>query len=1364
MGEATVPSVVNERVKAELSPKRNLIFALYLLVQRDLTEHIPYFILEKNAKSIRTGQFGAYCLFIDIVGFTKLTTNLMAQGTLGAEQLSDTLNKLFGPLVDHVYQRDGFIPYFAGDAFLAFFEAENTSTNLEHCLDLAAGIQDYFSKTEDPDIADIEIKIGLSYGQVDWGICGAEEGKKTYYFRGEAIERATEAQKKSAGGEVVLAADLMPAKAAWIQVLEDPSYIKLDNYPLAQKKSTAPKKQNGKNKYAASIAEFIPQQIIDYQLKGEFREVVSVFISFKGVDNHASADPFFAGVRALTESFSGYFKEIDFSDKGGVIVILFGAPVTFENNVERALEFILAFREEINIGSYDPSLKFKAGIANGLCFTGMLGGTHKKQYVALGTHVNLAARLMSYSKWGQISVARGVQQEDGFVFQRKGKVHYKGIEKAINTYTLEVKSNVESQFKGHFIGREEEEELILRFLKKNTLKKSNPAFIKIYGEAGIGKSRLIHEIEKQLVQHKKVRWHTCQADQILKKPFNPIIYFLKDYFDQNPKHTHAENKQHFEAKLDYFIEEFETEGDEGNAQQLSRIRPVFNALLGFDTKDTLWEELDARAKFNAIIKSVVYIFKTISRKEKLIVEFEDLHWFDESTMAFLKKLIEEVDDSPIAIVCTSRYRDDGTKPAMIANEFLEDEGFALLEVDLNQLSKDAIHQYSEKKLKGKVSQRFSKFLSRTTNGNPFYLEQIIEYLVESDLIHQEDEAWHIKDEEISISSSINSILMARVDRLSEQVKETVKTAAVIGREFEIPVLNEVMKTNVALKPTKLSPHPLQEQIKAAEKGQIWSAINELKYIFKHSLLREAVYNMQLKSNLRNLHQSIGEAIEQLYKNNLSERYADLAFHFEEAEKHTKAIFYMKKAADYARKNFQNKRALMYYGKLKAYVDPIREPEEYAKILLRESEILELVGRWNESLVLLREANIYAEKTKNQILLGRTKNQLGKLLVLQGNYDEAKFILETAMKIFKDFNDEIGLFKAYGNLGDLFFRKADYDDARAYFEKSISLAKDFKDTFTVTQIVSNLGLTYMNQSLYDEAIECQVEQLALCEQRGDRNGMAILNTNIGIVYSEINDHEKALPYFEKGYELSHELGNKQMEAIAIGCLGNIYQQRGNYAKALELYTIDLKLCKELGDKRGIAIVNGLLGELLIATGGFTEAKGYLADQLHYSQELQYQKGITKAYISLGQVHFFEEDYQNAITAFSQCIEIAESIKYFPSLEEASLWKIEVYIAQNDLEKAKRTLRDIQTHEELEDLEWVLLLQARVQILENNSQPAIAELEKLIASSKDVQLLAEAHVELSIIKPATKAQAIKEVKALYESTPHYQIKLRLDALLD
>ena len=1327
-----------------------------------MTELIPYFILEKNAEEKTSGAFEGYCLFIDIVGFTKLTARLMAKGTLGAEQLSNTLNKLFGPLVDHVYERGGFIPYFAGDAFLAFFEKEQNEENLHNCLSLISDIQTYFLNTDDSDIEDIAIKVGMSYGTIEWGLCGSTKENKTFYFRGEAIESATKAQQHAQGGEVILQSNLVAEKVTWLKNLEGELYSKLVEFPSSMNVQVLTKPKQ-KIDLSQTVEFFLPNNVINYNLKGEYREVTSVFISFKGVDDCQSAGAFFSKVRSLCRSFSGYFKEIDFSDKGGVIVVLFGAPVSFENNVERALEFTLALKEEQASGAFDSNLAFKAGVSTGMCFTGMLGGEYKKQYVALGTHVNLAARLMSYANWGLVAVTQEVAQDENFVFEPKGDVHFKGISNAVSTYTLKAKSNNGNQFSGHFIGREEEKTSISDFLRTHTVKENKPTFVKIFGEAGIGKSRLMHEIEMEVVKHDNVRWHTCQADQILRKPFNPIIFFLRDYFDQNPKHTPQQNKENFESRLDFFVEEFKAESDTYNAEELMRFKPVYNALLGFDTRKTLWEELDAKARFNAIIDSVVYIFKTISRTEKLIVEFEDLHWFDESTMTFLKRLVEKVDSSPIAIVCTSRYFDDGSKPIIIDNDFLIDEGFLCKEIDLNQLSDASIQAYTENKLEGKAEAPFLKFLSRTTNGNPFYLEQILAYLVESALLKEEQNIWSIKDEDISVSSSINSILMARVDRLSEQVKETVKTAAVIGREFEIPVLTEVMRDNQVFQDSKEKTTILREQIIAAEKGQIWSAINELKYIFKHSLLREAVYNMQLKSNLRELHLLIGEAIEHLYMDSLATRYVDLAFHFEEAQRHTKAMFYMKKAADNSRKNFENKQALRYYAKMKAYLDPERDLEEYAKVLLRESEVLELVGQWTESLEILRKASAYAEKTGNQILIGRTKNQLGKLLVLKGDYAEAKVALQSAIEIFTNFNDDIGLFKAQGNLGDLYFRQAEYDDARNYFEKSISLAKDFKDTFTVTQIVSNLGLTYMNQSLYQEAIRCQKDQLALCEKRGDRNGMAILNTNIGIVYSELNKIEEAFPYYEIGYKLSHELGNKQMEAIATGCLGHIYHERGNYSKALELYTTDQKLCKELGDKRGLAIINGLIAELLISSGDFAKAKEHLASQLSYSLELQYQKGITKAYLTIGQVHFYREQFDKALENFEKSINLAEKIKYFPSKEEGCIWKIDVLLNTGKLEEAKKTIQHLEAFEELEDRHALGIRKAEILAQSGQIQEAETSIYKQLPDIKHPKNLARAHYVLAKFDLNKKAESLKVLRALYTKMPDYEIKIKIDELV-
>jgi len=232
-----------------------------------LTELVPYFILNKQADTHANGSFKAYCLFIDIVGFTKLTTKLMSQGTVGAEQLSDTLNKLFGPIVDRIYERQGFIPYFAGDAFLAFFEADNNKEHLHKCLALTADIQAYFNNTDDQDIANIAIKVGMSYGEVNWGICGTRKEDKTFYFRGEAIECATKAQQLAEGGEVIMQASLVPEDQRWVSLIEDGQYAKLQDFPLRNEYQEPQQAPNSDVKSNQTASEYLPPNVIGYNLR-----------------------------------------------------------------------------------------------------------------------------------------------------------------------------------------------------------------------------------------------------------------------------------------------------------------------------------------------------------------------------------------------------------------------------------------------------------------------------------------------------------------------------------------------------------------------------------------------------------------------------------------------------------------------------------------------------------------------------------------------------------------------------------------------------------------------------------------------------------------------------------------------------------------------------------------------------------------------------------------------------------------------------------------------------------------------------------------------------------------------------------------
>ncbi len=373
---------------------------------------------------------------------------------------------------------------------------------------------------------------------------------------------------------------------------------------------------------------------------------------------------------------------------------------------------------------------------------------------------------------------------------------------------------------------------------------------------------------------------------------------------------------------------------------------------------------------------------------------------------------------------------------------------------------------------------------------------------------------------------MNAILIARIDRLSTLVKETVKAAAVIGREFEIPVLTEVMKQNDAFVANNGNVvNVLKEQVQTAEKGQIWQALNDLRYMFRHSLLRETVYDMQLNTRLRELHLLIGCAIEKIYPKNLEEKYVDLAFHFGQAEVIDKTTEYLEKAGDFARYNFQNRQAIDFYDKLVRLLHKTGNATQRAIVLLKKGAIHELIGEWEASEVCYRNAYDIAQKLDDALLNGRVNNNIGRLLLLKGQYDNAHGYLEVAATYFDRLDDALGKFKVLGDLGNFHFRQGEYEEAKTYFNESIKISQHIAHSTSFAQIVSSLGLTHMNLGNYQDGIYCQLDALKICENESDKQGMATLHTNLGIVYYEKGELDNALSHYKEGLSISEELGKQ-----------------------------------------------------------------------------------------------------------------------------------------------------------------------------------------------------------------------------------------------
>lgn len=1313
-------------------------------------------------------------MFVDLSGFTALTNKLMERGSAGAEEMSLVLNHVFSPTVQLVYAAGGFIPYFAGDSFTAIFLENSTRNILETALEIRETIA-LLNENEVFSDHNIGVKIGLGQGRVEWGIVG--EQAKGFYFRGSAIDACAMAQAEAKKFEIVAHEDFWGNEQAAAGFIPDggqffrlfPDFVFLKNKeakrPVSQKKGTI----------STEIArQFLPDAILDFNQPGEFRQVVTVFLNFEGINNHDALNRFATVVLSAIANFQGYFKEIEFGDKGAVIACLFGAPVAFENNVERALEFTAAVREELKNLEQLTGAKYRLGVAAGPAFCGIIGGEERCQYGAVGARVNLAARLMQRADWGEVMTDENVQRNRNFRFQPVGDYHFKGFAQNIPFFSL-VGRNLagRTSFAGPLVGRKPELDELLEFampLRENRF----AGIAYVFGEAGIGKTRLAFELKRSLRERLAISWFSCQSDQILRKPFNPFIYFLKNYFEQSPEASVEQNRGRFEAGMRELTVDLEQSTHLEAAiwlREITRTESVLASLVGLNSPGGLWEQLDARGRYQNAIAAVQNLFIAEAILQPLVIEIEDAHWYDEMSREFLNDFLRRVRSYPIFLLATSRYDDDGSKNSVFKISTINELSIPVFEIDLNILSRENLEQFVEARLGGSIHPDLGQLLQKMTNGNPFYVEQMVDYFQETQLLRQQNGIFSLKnDESVQVADSVKSIMMARIDRLSGLVKETVKAAAVIGREFEVPVLREVLQQQEEfLRKNGNMANVLREQILDAEKWQIWHAMNELRYIFKHALLRDAAYDMQLRARLRELHQHIAEAIEKLYPKD-EERFADLVFHYEQAEIDAKTVKYLEKAATFARRNFQNRQAIRFFEKLAENLRRRKSKNrKLARVLMRKGAVHELVGDWQLAESDFEEALILAKGFHDFELTGRANRRLGQVLMLRGNYSEAKKHLEVAVTCFELANDRGRVAKSQGNLGTLYFRQGQYELAKESLNVAIALFNDTHDLSSATPFVAMLGLIYMNQGQYDSGIETLEKQLEFLETGEDKQGLTTIFTNLGIIFLEKGSLDAALKTLERGLALSEELGDKLQMTICIGCLGSVWEKKGDYARAMQHFEKDLALTAELGDKQGAAIAHGLLGDLHSILGNFDLAIEHLEKTLELSRSLNYKKGIAKALNTLGDTYFYLNESEKSLENYAAAIEVCREISNRLILGYSLVEKGFVHLSRGDAPEIEQILSESKPLADALgnfDLQFgTLLLESKLDILKGNKGAAQEKLTAMLTVFRSPREEAALHFELREIAgdPTVDREiALALYRVLFEETPQYLFKTRVEIL--
>ena len=1267
---------------------------------------VPRYIKQNHLNRKFSGKFNALIMFVDFLGFTKLSEKFRSQGKLGVENLTQAMNSIFNPAINSVYENGGFISSFAGDAFTAIFpDLDNPNCIVNSSLDILKIFH------QNPDLS---AKIGLSAGEVCWKII-QHSIQNSYYFYGPGIDRVVESALKARKDEVIVdhyikeyltGLELKPIDQDYSSLTGDDKII---IQPIVTEKPPNIPDQKC----------WLPEILIKSKITGEFRDIISVFIIADEVKNF---DDFISSVISLSYQYGGYFNKVDYGDKGKIILILFGAPAGIEKMFSRAGDFALEVKKTESV---------KVGMTYGTAFCGFIGGEIRAEYTAIGTVVNLSARLAQSAQQSEIRIDENITRKIFSDYQVSDEAFckLKGFSGKIKYFRLQDKRKIikQDQFKTLLVGRKSEINQIDRWL--NGLKAG--IFRKIFsvvGEAGIGKTRLIEEVKHR--QEEKFEWLEMSCEEILQKPFNPLVSGLNNYFNLNPARNLTDVRIKYEQQYDSLLNWLRTSDhpdSEDLYEELSRTRSVIGALFNLHWPDSLYEKLDAQGRYENTRFGLKALLKAISLIRPLVIHIDDIHWIDQESLDFIKFLTTNIEGYPLAIIAS--YRPTGK-----ADKF-ESELKSLIEININLgiLNQNSVVELTEVIIKNRLDldteiEIKSEIINRITNqseGNPFYVEQIILYLIENNYIPGDQKINRDKlSGEFEIPSSINQIIISRIDKLASDLKEVVKTAAVLGREFEVDILSGIFK--------KLNQsYNIEYALNQVERENIWQAIMEMRYIFKHALIRESVYQMQLKSQLKKIHGIAAEIIEQLH-NDESTYYYDLANHFEKSENLDKTIYYLKKSAEYFTGSYQNSLALLVYDKLLSIFQSLTDQEELIKFILKKNLLLKVAGDYKQAEQEYLKVINLCRQINNSNLLAESYSYYAWILVLIGKTNQAVNYYQLAREIYENENNIQGISDVLGGLGNAYSMAADYDKAMEYYTEKLKIDREHNNRLGLAKTIGNIGIIHYYKKDNESAVINYQESLQYYRELNDVWSASKMLGNLGVIFSEQGQFQKALDNYYQALNIKNELGDKRGISTINGNIGNLYQYQGLYSKAVDYYHQSIKIKKELGDIRGICIVAGNLG-------------------------------LTCALMN---------DFEKSLEAFDYSIEAGKINKLNYFLCNSMFRKAEVlYDHQNYLEaenlneEAGKIAEDIKREDVLFETR-ILKLKLEYQMTKNikRQESIIGELKNCLKIYLKKQQQARIYHELAVFTkyPDYKQQAIDMWDEVYKQTPEYRFKIYISQL--
>ena len=1009
-------------------------------------------------------------------------------------------------------------------------------------------------------------------------------------------------------------------------------------------------------------------------LEGERKQVTVLFADIKGsteliagLDPEAARrllDPVLHLMMEAVHRYEGTVNQV----LGDGIMALFGAPVAHEDHAARACYAALAmqaamqrYTEEVR-RSQGLAVQMRVGLNAGEVVVRAIGNDLHMDYSAIGQTTHLAARMEQLATPGSILLtATTLRLVEGLVrVNALGPVPVKGLAEPVEVFELLGGTAVRRRLQAavarglsQFVGRDHELESLRQALQQASA--GHGQVVAIVGEAGVGKSRLVYEF---VHSHHTQGWLVLESASVSygkATPYFPVLDLLRRYCHLED----GDDSRTLRAKVTGHVLTLDA--------ALQEAIPALLSLLDALPDDSPFCRLEPSQRRQCTLDALKQVLLRESHVQPLLLVFEDLHWIDTETQALLDSLVESLPTARVLLLLNYRpeYQHGwGSKtyytqlrldplPPVSANELLQ----ALLGDDASLAP-------------------LTQLLIVRTQGNPFFLEESVRTLVETQVLVGERGAYRLARAltGIQVPATVQAILAARIDRLPPEEKQLLQTAAVIGTEVSLPLIQAI---------AELSEETLQRglvHLQAAEFLYEIRLFPEREYTFKHALTHEVAYGSLLQERRQALHARIVESLEA--EDRVPEQVERLAHHALRGELWDKALAYCRQAGEKAMARSAYREAVGTFEQaLRAlpHLPETRETCEQAidlRLALRTA--FQASGDLGRILVALRDAEALASTLDDSRRLGQVSGFLSQHFNYQGAYDQAIAAAQRTLALATA-SGEVGL-HARGNLdlGTAYLLQGDYRRAIDCLAQTVvpragDLRSERFGTLTLPAVRSRglLAACHAELGAFAEGRPLGEEGLRIAEAMGHPASRTHAAWGIGMLALRQGDLPRALPRLERALGICQDEDLRLLFPPVAVALGAAYTLGGRVTDAVPLLTQAIDQTTAMDMIILQAFCGLTLGEAHLLADRLEEAQARAEQALVHASMHQERGHQAYALRLLGEIaaHSTSPDADAATAHYCQALALAEELGMRPLQAHCHRSLGTLYAANGQREQAR-----------------------------------------------------------------------------------------------